>query len=84
MTENRISTLDWPGNSPDLNPIENLWHIMGSKINSIKPTSSAALIKLIEKVWYEEIPTEHLQQLVNSMPRRIAMVIKNRGGTTKY
>jgi len=25
FTENNIEVLDWPGNGPDLNPIENLW-----------------------------------------------------------
>ena len=84
MSENGISTLEWPGNSPDLNPIENLWHIMAVKINNSKPSSPKQLNDLLEKVWHEEISIEHLQSLVNSMPNRIAEVIKNRGGPTKY
>ena len=27
-----IETLDWPGNSPDLNPIKNLWAILKDKV----------------------------------------------------
>jgi len=26
--ESKLSVLEWPGNSPDLNPIENLWTVI--------------------------------------------------------
>lgn len=84
MIEKGISTLDWPGNSPDLNPIENLWHIMALKINNKMPTSVKMLNEVLEEVWYKEISAEHLHNLVDSMPKRINDVIKNKGGATKY
>ena len=31
LTAERIKVLDWLGNSPDLNPIENLWSILKNK-----------------------------------------------------
>ena len=32
LAENKVITLDWHGNSPDLNPIENLWAILKQKV----------------------------------------------------
>lgn len=84
MMENAIPTLDWPGNSPDLNPIENLWHIMGMKINEQRPTSYKTLTSIIEKVWYNDLALEYLRKLIDSMPTRLRAVIKNNGGPTKY
>ena len=31
----KIEALEWPGISPDLNPIENCWHHMKSKTNNL-------------------------------------------------
>jgi len=32
LKKNKISVLEWTGNSPDLNPIETLWTIMKDKV----------------------------------------------------
>ena len=39
----KIRTLEWPGNSPDLNPIKNLWCVMKNKVSEKHPTSLCAL-----------------------------------------
>ena len=37
LKKNKISVLEWPGNSADLNPIENLWTVMKDKVAYKQP-----------------------------------------------
>ena len=79
-----IDLLDWPGNSPELNPIENLWFLMKKKVSERSCTSLDQLKDAITSVWCTEISPELCESLVHSMPRRLKMVIKNRGFPVKY
>ena len=45
-----VESLDWPGNIPDLNHIENVRALMSAKIRKQKPKSMLELMKTIEKV----------------------------------
>jgi len=84
LAENRIMVLDWPGNSPDLNPIQNLWTNMKNKVAEKHPSSAKDLVKVIKEVCVKEISQEFCRILVHSMQRRLQEVIKNGGGSTKY
>lgn len=84
FTEHNITVLDWPGNSPDLNPIENLWYIMAKKVQARHPKNKRDLKEAVIHVWNHELTTELGQSLIESMPRRCSAVIKSRGGVTKY
>jgi transposase len=80
-----IELLDWPPQSPDLNPIEHLWSFLKRRLGSHDghPSSMHELWVRIEREW-ECIAPIFCANLINSMPRRIAAIIKARGGYTDY
>jgi transposase len=84
LREKRVDVMDWPGNSPDLNPIENLWSIMKKKLKEDHTiTSLNKLQDAIKKMWVQ-LPNDLMMKLAQSMPRRLRMCIENKGQMTKY
>jgi len=79
-----IQLLDWPGNSPDLNPIENLWQIMKRNVRRHAPKNMQDLQFWIKRVWINEVDPNVCKKLVASMPKRIQTVIHNKGQMSKY
>jgi transposase len=75
---NNIHRIEWPAQSPDLNPIENLWHRMGLIISKDKPTTKIGLIESIIKAWNHIITCTELEKLVESMHRRCRDLIEAR------
>ena len=83
--EKGINVMSWPAQSPDLNPIENLWAIMKAKLRKVDCTSKAKLHEAIANLWENDSDiVNSCQKLVGSMPARIQQVIKNRGGHIRY
>ncbi len=74
--------LDWPANSPDLNPIENLC-IVKRKMRDTRPNITDDLKAAIKATW-ASITSEQCHRLIASVPRRIDAVIHAKGGPTKY
>ena len=75
---------NWPGNSPDLSPIENCWSFIKSKLQEKQCSSKLELIEMIKSVWTTEISHDYCQRLFQSMPRRISECLRKKGGHTKY
>ena len=75
----------WPPQSPDLNLIEHLWQHLKKKLAEYE-TKSCGILELWERVEVEwnKIPVDICINLIESMPRRIAEVLKVKGGYTKY
>ena len=83
FNDNNISVLEWPGNFLDLNPIENAWNLMKSKVQETASGSIKDLIESLKKIWVTIDPT-YFANLTESMPNRLRMIIKCKGNMTKY
>lgn len=83
LVDKKVNVMTWPSQSPDLNPIEHLWNDVDKVIKSRKPSNLDRLYDVIEESW-KNIPVDRCVSLIESMPRRCAEVIRNKGGITKY
>jgi hypothetical protein len=88
-----LTIMNWPANSPDLSPIEDLWAHLKHELRRQFPdtatltgspqTIKAKLREHLHKIWWE-IGEEVLNKLVESMPKRVEEVIAVRGWYTSH
>lgn len=81
----QIPTMNWPACSPDMNPIEHVWDMLGRRLRSRIPAVrnlEEARTALME-IW-ENLPQEMIDNVIRSMVRRMVAVIRARGGNTRY
>ncbi len=81
FNDHGVTVFDWPANSPDLNPIENLCCIVKRKMRDTRPNNAD---ELKATVTWASIPPQQCHKLITSMPRQIEAVIKAKGAPTKY
>ncbi|GFS77933.1 transposable element Tc1 transposase [Trichonephila clavipes] len=85
LDSQQVQLLPCPAYSPDMSPIEHEWDIVGRRIaRDLRPVDSMDELWLrIQTIW-NTLPQTDIQNLFNSMPRRVAALIAARGGHTKY
>lgn len=83
LADNNITRMTWPPQSPDLNPIENLWAILNQKAKDRHPRSDNELFDILNTEW-ETMDQDILKNLVASMPQRCRKVIANHGYPIDY
>ena len=75
--------LDWPPNSPDLNPIENVWGIIKRELQKENISKRSILINRIKEI-YENIPYKYIENIVESFVTRLQRCIDLEGDRTGY
>jgi transposase len=80
IQENKISMLDWPGNSPDMNPMENLWSVVKKRLSKLDCATEERVVTSVIKMWFHECGVKNIcSKLAESMPKLVQEVILEKG-----
>lgn len=83
LEEENVNVLNWPADSPDLSPIENLWDYLEDMTKDRRCKNGDELFQCLEKAW-NQIPINYLRALIDSMPERCEEVVRTKGWPTKW
>ncbi|KAK3559381.1 hypothetical protein QTP86_012793 [Hemibagrus guttatus] len=83
LRKKHFKVLEWPSQSPDLNPIENLWRELKIHVAQRQPQNITALEEICMEEW-AKLPATVCKNLVATYRKRLTSVIANKGYITKY
>ena len=83
LADNSIDVMFWPGQSPDLNPIENIWAIISRALTGRTFSNKEKLWEAVQFEW-NSISSSQCSKLVESMVKRIDLLKKARGNAIPY
>ena len=83
LNNNVPEVMDWPSNSPDLNPIENLWAIVKGNVECRMPKNLDELARFMVKEW-KAIPETVLMNFSGSMKCCCELIIENNREQISY
>ena len=71
LATNNVNVLDWPANSLDLNPIEQVWDELGRRVRRNHAIHSVNDLAAPLQAEWANLPARSIQRYVNSMRRHI-------------
>ncbi len=83
LRKKHFKVLEWPSQSPDLNPIENLWRELKVRFAQRQPQNITALEEICMEEW-AKIPATVCENLVKTYRKHLTSVIANKGYIIKY
>ena len=84
--ENDINWWRTPSESPDLNPIENLWHELKFYLESkVKPKNKQELVDGIKAFWVERVTEEKWAKYIDHVHKKVVLTVEEaRGAATEF
>ena len=83
LKKKHIKVMEWPSQSPDLNPIENLWRELKLRVAKRQARNLQNLERICKEEW-AKIPPGICANLVTNYKKRLTAVLANKGFSTKY
>ena len=78
-----LNALECPSQSPDLNPIENVWYDLKIAVHQRNPSNLNELEQFCLEEWVK-IAVAKCAKLIETYPKILTTVISEKGGSTKY
>jgi len=86
LAKQPFEVMQWPSQSPDLNPIENMWAMLKKRLYRDYERPPNGMIEHWERIgetWYK-ITKEECQRVIETMPDRCQQVITKKGYWINY
>ena len=82
LKDNKVKVLEWPSQSPDLNPLENLWAELKKCVRARRPTNLTQLHQFCQEEWVKIHPS-YSGKLVEGYLKHLTQVKQCKGNATK-
>jgi transposase len=80
-----VTSVPWPAMSPDLNPIEHIWDMLGHRIQALElPVQNIRQLEAALHWEWQQLSQQDIQRLTGGMRHRVEAVIQAHGGYTQY
>jgi hypothetical protein len=69
LKKQKFVVMDWPSQSPDLNPIEHMWALVKRRLNDYDtpPSGMQELFERVTDVWYHKITKEECLNVIHGV-----------------
>ena len=78
FSEEDVSVMEWPAQSPDMNPMENVWKLLNERAKEMNPRNVEELWTDLKGEW-KKIYVDECKILIRSSSKRCQAVIEIEG-----